>query len=182
MADRSRRATRSPGRNLGRAQICAGWGARMRRCFSGRAPTGAMGVGAELPARMHSGTFRAQLPRAGRPGRLQPRCPAGVAREHRIAYDHLARGILHFATDARGFEALARSAEAVRALGIERDVKSALECLRARAGAEGLRDPVAGGTTTPTDESADACRFKQELARLAAERGVAFRFGASLRP
>ena len=128
------------------------------------------------------------------PGRFERNCRAlaglaaysrdalqGLRESTGIAYDHLTRGILHFATDARGFEALARSAEAVRALGIERDVKSALECLALEPALKDSEDPVAGGTYTPTDESGDACRFTQELARLAAERGVAFRFGASLK-
>ena len=128
------------------------------------------------------------------PGRFERNCRAlaGLAAYSRdclralrestgIRYDQLARGILHFATDARDFEVLARSAEAVRALGVERQVKSAPECLALEPALKDSEDPVAGGVYTPGDESGDAYRFTQELARMAAERGVAFRFNSSLK-
>ncbi|HEX6266494.1 MAG TPA: D-amino acid dehydrogenase [Burkholderiales bacterium] len=98
-----------------------------------------------------------------------------------IAYDHLSRGILHFATDARDFEMLARGAEAMRALGIEREVKSAQECLALEPSLKDSHDPVTGGVYTPTDESGDAHRFTRELAGLASQCGVAFRFDAALK-
>ncbi|HEY9529927.1 MAG TPA: D-amino acid dehydrogenase [Burkholderiales bacterium] len=98
-----------------------------------------------------------------------------------IGYDQLSRGILHFATDARDFEALARSAESMRALGIPREVKSAAECLALEPSLRDSHDPVAGGVYTPTDESGDAHRFTRELATLASHCGVAFRFNALLK-
>ncbi|HEX2198814.1 MAG TPA: D-amino acid dehydrogenase [Burkholderiales bacterium] len=98
-----------------------------------------------------------------------------------ISYDHLSRGILHFATDARDFEVLARGAEAVRTLGIAREVKSAPECLALEPALRDSHDPVAGGVYTPSDESGDAHRFTRELARLASQCGVAFRFNAALK-
>jgi D-amino-acid dehydrogenase len=128
------------------------------------------------------------------PGRFERNCRelAGLAAYSRdclralrestgIRYDHLARGILHFATDPRDFEVLARSAEAVRALGIDRQVKSAPECLALEPALKDSEDPVTGGVYTPGDESGDACRFTQELARMAADRGVAFRFSSPLK-
>jgi D-amino-acid dehydrogenase len=127
------------------------------------------------------------------PGRFERNCRAlaGLAAYSRhclgelrdstgITYDHLTRGILHFATDPRDFERLARSAETMRALGIERKVKSAAECLALEPALRESEQPVAGGVYTPTDESGDACRFTQELARLAMLRGVGFRFNTSV--
>jgi D-amino-acid dehydrogenase len=128
------------------------------------------------------------------PGRFERNCRAlaGLAGYSRdclralrettgLRYDHSSRGILHFATDGHDFELLARSAEAVRALGIERQVKSAPECLALEPALKDSHDPVTGGVYMPSDESGDACRFTQELARLAARRGVRFRFDSSLR-
>ena len=128
------------------------------------------------------------------PGRFERNCRAlaGLAAYSRdclrtlrqatgIRYDHLARGILHFATDGRDFEMLARSAEAVRALGVDRQVKSAPECLALEPALRDSEDPVTGGVYTPRDESGDACRFTQELCTLAAARGVSFRFGERVR-
>jgi D-amino-acid dehydrogenase len=92
-----------------------------------------------------------------------------------IRYDHLERGILRFATNARDFEALARHAQARR-----QEVKSASECLVLEPALQHSNDPVVGGVYDPSDESGDAYRFTQELARLAAARGVVFRFGTPI--
>jgi D-amino-acid dehydrogenase len=127
------------------------------------------------------------------PGRFERNCRAlaGLAAysrgclralRHRtgLRYDQLSRGILHFATDGHDFEVLARSAEAMRALGIERQVKSAPECLALEPALRESQDPVAGGVYAPDDESGDARRFTQELAQLAAARGVKFHFNHSI--
>ena len=128
------------------------------------------------------------------PGRFEHnrRALAGLARYSRdclrelrekagLRYDHLSRGILHFATDGHDFEVLARDAEAARALGIERQVKSAPECLALEPALRESEVPVTGGVYTPGDESGDARRFTDELARLAARRGVRFRYDSVVR-
>jgi D-amino-acid dehydrogenase len=107
-------------------------------------------------------------------------CLRAVRRKTGLRYDHLSRGILHFATDGHDFELLARGAEATRALGIERQVKSAAECLALEPALKDSQDPVTGGVYTPTDESGDAWRFTQELSRLAEQRGVRFHFGRAV--
>jgi D-amino-acid dehydrogenase len=107
-------------------------------------------------------------------------CLRALRAEIGIRYDHLERGILQFATNGRDFEALVRQAEAVRSLGIRHEVKSAAECLALEPALEHSNDPVLGGVYDPNDESGDAYRFTQELARLAASRGVLFRFGAAI--
>ena len=108
-------------------------------------------------------------------------CLRALREDTRLQYDQLTRGILHFATDPADFEVLARGAEAMRALGIERQVKSASECFALEPALKDSQHRVAGGVYTPDDESGDACRFTQELARLAAERGVQFRLGSRVR-
>lgn len=96
-----------------------------------------------------------------------------------IAYDEAARGILHFCADARDFDALARHAEAMSALGVRREVKSATECRQLEPA---LKDvALAGGIYTPDDESGDAHRFTQELARRCEEKGVQFVTRCSVR-
>jgi D-amino-acid dehydrogenase len=128
------------------------------------------------------------------PGRFERNCRAlaGLAQYSRdclrelrekagLRYDHLSRGILHFATDGHDFEVLARDAEAARALGIERQVKSAPECLALEPALRESEVPVTGGVYTPGDESGDARRFTEELARLAARRGVRFRYDSVIR-
>jgi D-amino-acid dehydrogenase len=97
-----------------------------------------------------------------------------------IRYDELARGILHFATVQRDFDALARHAEAMRQLGTVREVKTAAECLALEPALSYSEDRVVGGVYAPHDESGDAHRFTCELARLAEEKGVAFRYGVEI--
>jgi D-amino-acid dehydrogenase len=101
-------------------------------------------------------------------------CLRALRRGTGIRYDELSRGILHFCTSQRDFEAVARHAEAVRAMGISRHIKSAEECLAIEPALDDSRSPVFGGVYTPEDESGDARRFTQELARLCAEKGVRF--------
>ncbi len=93
-----------------------------------------------------------------------------------LHYDELERGILQFATSARDFEGMARHAEAMRALGMHRQVKSAAECLALEPALKASRDPLVGGVYDPQDESGDAHRFTVDLARLAEARGVVFQF------
>ena len=128
------------------------------------------------------------------PGRFERSCRilAGLATYSRLSlrelrareglhYDELARGILHFCTEQRDFEVLARHAEAMRTLGIRREVKSAAECLGLEPALAHSGVPVAGGVFTPDDESGDAHKFTAELGRRCAAKGVRFRFGAAIR-
>jgi D-amino-acid dehydrogenase len=125
------------------------------------------------------------------PGRFERNCRAlaGLAAYSRacldqlrattgIHYDELTLGILHFCTDERDFRALARHAEEMRPLGIRREVKSAAECLAIEPALANSAIPVVGGVLTPEDESGDARKFTNELARLAQAKGVVFRTGA----
>jgi D-amino-acid dehydrogenase len=107
-------------------------------------------------------------------------CLRALRRELGLRYDQLERGILQFATREHDFEAMARHAETLHALGAACQVKSAAECLELEPALRHSSEPVVGGVYDPDDESGDAWRFTQELARIAASRGVAFRFGAAV--
>ena len=128
-----------------------------------------------------------------RPGRFERNCRAlaGLAAYSRdclrrlrektaIQYEQLTRGILHFATSQRDLDALARQAETMRPLGIRRELKSASECLALEPALQFSQERVTGGIFTPEDESGDAHRFTQELAALAAQRGVRFAMDTSV--
>jgi len=104
----------------------------------------------------------------------------GLRRETGIAYDHLERGILHFYTEPREFEAALEPARLMRALGCDRQVKTPDECIAIEPALAGVRDKLAGGTYTPSDESGDAHLFTQRLAGLAAAKGVSFRHGCTV--
>jgi D-amino-acid dehydrogenase len=101
-------------------------------------------------------------------------CLRALRSDTGIRYDELSRGILHFCTSERDFESVAGHAQAVRAMGISRHIKSARECLDIEPALRDSRAPILGGVYTPEDESGDARKFTQELARLCREKGVRF--------
>jgi D-amino-acid dehydrogenase len=93
-----------------------------------------------------------------------------------IEYDHLERGILQFCTDAREFGHAVAAAALMRRYGCEREVRTADQCVALEPALAACRGRLAGGIYTAGDESGDAQRFTAGLARLAAARGVAFRW------
>jgi D-amino-acid dehydrogenase len=107
-------------------------------------------------------------------------CLNALRAETGIRYDHLERGILELHTAAREFERAAGAAEAMRQYGCDRVVKNVDECLAIEPALRQCRDRLAGGIYTASDQSGDAHQFTVALARLAASRGVEFRFGVSI--
>jgi D-amino-acid dehydrogenase len=103
-----------------------------------------------------------------------------LRRETSIEYDHREAGILHFYTDAREFDAALAPTGLMRELGCDREVKTADECVAIEPALAGVRHTLVGGTYTPSDESGDAYLFTERLARLAAARGVDFRYGRTV--
>lgn len=97
-----------------------------------------------------------------------------------IAYDHQERGVLEFYTEAEEFEAGAKAAARMREQGIDREAKTIDECVAIEPALDSCRGRLAGGIYARTDESGDARRFTEELARMCAARGVAFRWGVTV--
>jgi D-amino-acid dehydrogenase len=97
-----------------------------------------------------------------------------------LQYDQREQGILHYYTDPAEFEHAIPQAALMREYGCERLVKSAAECLAIEPALKDSTVPIVGGTYTADDESGDARKFTQALAARCAERGVAFRYGATV--
>jgi D-amino-acid dehydrogenase len=94
-----------------------------------------------------------------------------------IDYHRLERGILHFFSSERDFDAGAAAALVMRRHGVDRQVLSRDEVLSVEPALAAFAPRLAGGTFTPSDESGDARVFTQQLARRCAERGAVFLFG-----
>ncbi len=107
-------------------------------------------------------------------------CLNALREETGIEYDRQARGILTFYTDAGELEQGATAAALMREFGCDRDVKNVAECVAIEPALAACRDRLAGGIYTASDESGDAQRFTTELARMAAARGVAFRWATTV--
>jgi len=103
-----------------------------------------------------------------------------LRRELALEYEHLERGILHFYTDRREFDHALPQAALMREYGCDRVPKTAGECVAIEPALGAARTPIVGGTYTAGDESGDARRFTEALARRAAGRGVRFRYGEAV--
>jgi D-amino-acid dehydrogenase len=91
-----------------------------------------------------------------------------------IEYNRLERGILHFFSSQKDFDAGAAGAELMRTHGVDRRVLSRDEVLKIEPALAAWGPRIAGGTYTPSDESGDARVFTQELARRCVARGARF--------
>jgi D-amino-acid dehydrogenase len=92
-----------------------------------------------------------------------------------IAYDNLARGILHFYTDQQEFDKSCHAAAAMRELGCPRTTVTADEVVRLEPALAGVRAKLVGGDFTASDESGDVYKFTSQLAAMGAAAGVDFR-------
>jgi D-amino-acid dehydrogenase len=97
-----------------------------------------------------------------------------------IAYDHLARGILHFYTSERELDAALEPARVMREHGCDIEMLTPERCIEIEPALKSARDLLVGGSFTMSDESGDAHKFTQNLARLAAARGVKFLYGRKI--
>lgn len=94
-----------------------------------------------------------------------------------IQYDHLTRGILHFYTSQKEFDAAMGPARVMRELGCERRVIGPDEVARIEPALASIAPRLAGATYTSADESGDVHRFTTRLAALCESRGVRLRYG-----
>jgi D-amino-acid dehydrogenase len=97
-----------------------------------------------------------------------------------IAYDSLARGILHFYTDQREFDKSCHAAAAMRELGCPRASVSADEVVRIEPALATVRAKLVGGDFTASDESGDVYKFTAALASRGSTAGIDFRYSTTV--
>ena len=97
-----------------------------------------------------------------------------------IEYDALERGILHYFTDEWNFKAAAASAPGLRRYGLDLEIRTPAECVQIEPALAHFSDRIKGATYTRTDESGDAHKFTENLAKLCEARGVEFLYGRSI--
>jgi D-amino-acid dehydrogenase len=97
-----------------------------------------------------------------------------------LDYDRRDRGILHFYTNRRDFEASAGPAALMRELGCERVSLTADEAVALEPALAPMRERIAGADYCAEDESGDAHRFTVELAKRAQAAGVRFLFNTTV--
>ncbi|MFW5824634.1 MAG: D-amino acid dehydrogenase [Marinobacter sp.] len=99
-----------------------------------------------------------------------------LRRELGLEYDQLEKGILHFYTSEKEFDAAREPTRIMQDLGCDRQIISAQRALELEPALNPIRHRIAGATYTREDESGDARKFTQALAARAEEAGVTFRY------
>jgi D-amino-acid dehydrogenase len=128
-----------------------------------------------LPGRTRRNTEAAfALARYGR------ECLRELRRETGIHYDELTRGILHLYTERGLFEHAHKEAALLRASGLDAAIKTPEECVAIEPALAHARPTLFGGVYADSDESGDAHLFTLNLAELARQAGVRFRFNISV--
>ncbi|KAA1176224.1 D-amino acid dehydrogenase [Marinobacter salinexigens] len=103
-----------------------------------------------------------------------------LRKETGIQYDHLEKGILHFYTDPAEFDGAREPTRLMQDLGCDRQIIDAERAVELEPALKPIQSRIAGATYTAEDESGDARKFTQNLAKLCAEAGVEFRYGTEV--
>ena len=103
-----------------------------------------------------------------------------LRQEAGIEYDALTKGILHFYTNPQEFDGALKPTRIMQDLGCDRQIIDADRAVELEPALKPIRDRIAGATYTSEDESGDARKFTQSLARKCAEAGVDFRYGTEV--
>ena len=98
-----------------------------------------------------------------------------------IAYDERMQGTLQLFRTQKQFDGSADDIAVLRESGVAFELLDRNGCVRHEPALAHVSDKFVGGLLLPGDETGDCFKFTQALALLAAERGVAFRFGTSIR-
>jgi D-amino-acid dehydrogenase len=101
---------------------------------------------------------------------------AGIA----DAYDARARGILHLFFDIQQLDRIRARVTQLAHLGIETRFCTNDQCIEIEPALASLRLRLAGGIFAHNDESGDALRFSQTLARVLASHGVHFHYQTTI--
>lgn len=107
-------------------------------------------------------------------------CLQALRKDAGVEYDHLEKGILHFYTSQKEFDAAQGPAKIMRDLGCDRQVIDARRAVELEPALAPVQDRIAGATYTGEDESGDARKFTQSLAKRAKEAGVKFLYGTEV--
>lgn len=97
-----------------------------------------------------------------------------VRAEEGFHYDERSNGILHFYRNRREFEAAVPVAALMRKYGCDRTVIDADKVVEIEPAFADMRSEIAGATYTREDESGDALKFTQALARICEQKGGVF--------
>ncbi|MEO5326050.1 D-amino acid dehydrogenase [Mesorhizobium sp. CC13] len=97
-----------------------------------------------------------------------------------IEYDHRTHGTLQLFRYQKQLDGMAKDIEVLQSDGVPYEVLDASGCIAAEPGLAPVREKIAGGLRLPNDETGDCFKFTNELAKLAEQLGVEFRYNVKL--
>ena len=98
-----------------------------------------------------------------------------------IAYDERMQGTLQLFRTQKQLDGTAKDIAVLQAGGVPFELLDREGCIAAEPGLVAAREKIVGGLRLPGDETGDCFIFTGALAAMAAERGVAFRYGEAIR-
>jgi D-amino-acid dehydrogenase len=108
-------------------------------------------------------------------------CLRALRADTGIAYDERMQGTLQLFRTQKQFDGSASDIAVLRESGVDFQLLDRAGCIRHEPALGQVSDKFVGGLLLPGDETGDCFKFTQALARLAAARGVSFRFGTTIR-
>ncbi len=106
---------------------------------------------------------------------------AELREETAIPYDERMQGTLQLFRTQAQLDASAKDVKALAADGIPYEVLDREGCMRAEPALRHVADRIVGGLLTPKDETGDCFKFTNALAARAAELGVVFDYGRTIK-
>ncbi len=97
-----------------------------------------------------------------------------------IAYDERMQGTLQLFRTRKQLDGAASDIAVLRDSGVAFELLDRAGCIGPEPALARVADKFIGGLRLPGDETGDCFKFTQALARLAVERGVAFRYGTRI--
>ena len=98
-----------------------------------------------------------------------------------ITYDERMQGTLQLFRTQKQLDGTAKDIAVLRAGGVPFELLDREGCIAAEPGLAPSREKIVGGLRLPGDETGDCFKFTGALAAMAAERGVQFHYGESIR-
>jgi D-amino-acid dehydrogenase len=133
--------------------------------------------GLQFLAQCNDAAFERNVQQLVALGRYSHAALKDVVRSTGIDYQRLQKGIAHYFTDAKEFDAAAGEAAMMQKYGVDRRIVSRDELVNIEPALKSFAPHIQGGTYTASDESGDARVFTQQLATLCAQRGAQMLFG-----
>ena len=98
-----------------------------------------------------------------------------------IQYDERSQGTLQLFRTQQQVDGTAADIEVLRRFGVPWETLDVAGCIRNEPALARVKGKFVGGLRLPGDETGDCYKFTNQLAKLAADQGVVFRFGANIR-